>query len=85
MTGIPVFRYHPDPVATGSAQSSDAPCDICGAQSGYRYAGQSSANKPTTCVWTASLVVLRQGHSPDLMVRPSSPTSGGACRTRFPP
>lgn len=36
---LPVFRYHPDPVATGSAVSTEAACDLCGIQRGIRYAG----------------------------------------------
>jgi uncharacterized protein len=35
----PVFRYHPDPVATGSATSSDDPCDLCGRPAGFKYIG----------------------------------------------
>ena len=27
---LPTFRYHPDPVATGSVEASDAICGICG-------------------------------------------------------
>jgi uncharacterized protein CbrC (UPF0167 family) len=36
---IPVFRCHPDPFATGSAEASDAACDVCGEVTGYRYTG----------------------------------------------
>ncbi|MEU4604251.1 CbrC family protein [Kribbella sp. NPDC023972] len=30
MTTVPGFRYHPDPVGTGSAEASESPCDLCG-------------------------------------------------------
>jgi uncharacterized protein CbrC (UPF0167 family) len=36
---MPGFRYHPDPVATGSAEVSGAACDLCGKRSGFRYEG----------------------------------------------
>ena len=34
-----MFRYHPDPVATGSAVSTDAACSLCGTPRGIRYKG----------------------------------------------
>lgn len=39
MTAAPFFRYHPDPVATGSVEPSEALCDVCGALAGLRYSG----------------------------------------------
>lgn len=36
---LPVFRYHPDPVSTGSVIESDAECECCGKARGYIYAG----------------------------------------------
>ncbi|MDN7881225.1 CbrC family protein [Burkholderia aenigmatica] len=36
---LPAFRYHPDPLATGSVIRSDARCVCCGAARGYVYAG----------------------------------------------
>ncbi|MDN3023017.1 CbrC family protein [Streptomyces sp. S.PB5] len=39
MTTLPSFRYHPDPVATGSVVPSDAPCDCCGRSRGFAYDG----------------------------------------------
>ena len=67
MTRIPAFRYHPDPVATASARSSDAPCDICGARSGYRYAGpivgEQADNVCLDCI--ASGAAARTLASPD--------------------
>jgi uncharacterized protein CbrC (UPF0167 family) len=39
MSDRPEFRYHPDPVGTGSAIRSDDPCDLCQRPAGYRYQG----------------------------------------------
>lgn len=36
---LPVFRYHPDPVASGSVVPSSARCRRCGQSRGYIYAG----------------------------------------------
>jgi uncharacterized protein len=36
---LPTFRYHPDPVATGSFEPSTEPCPYCGRQLGYIYNG----------------------------------------------
>lgn len=36
---LPSFRYHPDPLATGSVVPSDALCDCCGRRCGFAYAG----------------------------------------------
>ena len=37
--GLPSFRYHPDPVATGSVVRSDAACVVCGEARGFVYDG----------------------------------------------
>src|SRR5262245_65284907 len=37
--GLPVFRYHPDPLKTGSIVASDATCRACNRSRGYVYAG----------------------------------------------
>jgi uncharacterized protein len=34
---LPVFRYHPDPIASGSVVESDAVCACCGKSRGYIY------------------------------------------------
>jgi uncharacterized protein len=34
---LPTFRYHPDPVATGSVKASDAECVCCGRARGAIY------------------------------------------------
>jgi uncharacterized protein CbrC (UPF0167 family) len=36
---LPPFKYHPDPVKTGSIQSSDALCKCCGLSRGFVYTG----------------------------------------------
>ena len=36
---LPVFKYHPDPVATGSVERSDAECKCCGQRRGFIYIG----------------------------------------------
>lgn len=36
---LPSFKYHPDPIATGSVEASAAPCRCCGRARGYLYVG----------------------------------------------
>jgi uncharacterized protein len=36
---LPTFRYHPDPVQSGSLVPSDAPCPVCGLDRGLSYVG----------------------------------------------
>ena len=36
---LPTFRYHPDPLATGSLVASEARCVCCGTARGYVYTG----------------------------------------------
>ena len=36
---LPTFRYHPDPIVTGSIEPSDERCVACGRARGYTYAG----------------------------------------------
>ena len=36
---LPSFRYHPDPIRSGSIVPSDATCKSCNAARGYVYAG----------------------------------------------
>jgi uncharacterized protein len=36
---LPVFRYHPDPIASGSIVASDAECLCCNQRRGFIYAG----------------------------------------------
>jgi uncharacterized protein CbrC (UPF0167 family) len=36
---LPQFKYHPDPLATGSVERSDATCVCCGQKRGFIYTG----------------------------------------------
>ena len=36
---LPLFQYHPDPIASGSIVASDAQCRGCGQQRGFIYTG----------------------------------------------
>ncbi|HEX3799649.1 MAG TPA: CbrC family protein [Verrucomicrobiae bacterium] len=36
---LPSFKYHPDPIATGSIRHSEAECKCCHQQRGYIYVG----------------------------------------------
>lgn len=36
---LPAFRYHPDPLSTGSIVESESACICCGESRGYIYAG----------------------------------------------
>ena len=38
-TGLPRFKYHPNPEATGSIVASQAVCECCGLIRGYVYRG----------------------------------------------
>jgi uncharacterized protein len=42
----PVFRYHPDPLATGSAVRSDYVCGVCGIRRETRYQGPIYGQQP---------------------------------------
>jgi len=51
---LPHFRYHPDPVATGSVVESDVVCAACERARGYVYDGPvygESADDPVICPW----------------------------------
>ena len=54
MPDLPIFRYHADPLATGSVEASNDPCDVCGLDRGFVYAGpvySAIADEPTICPW----------------------------------
>ncbi|USD19796.1 CbrC family protein [Microbulbifer variabilis] len=36
---LPEFKYHPDPIKTGSVVKSDTECECCGEVKGYIYTG----------------------------------------------
>ena len=50
---LPHFRYHPDPIATGSIEESDQPCACCGEVRGYLYVGPvfSEQEVGMVCPW----------------------------------
>ncbi len=45
MEALPVFHYHPDPVATGSVEASESPCLACNRIRGYIYVGPAYSEK----------------------------------------
>lgn len=53
---LPVFNYHPDPVATGSIKASDEVCGCCGKARGYSYQKRMYAVNPpeVICPWCIS-------------------------------
>jgi len=51
---LPTFRYHPDPIATGSIKASDVTCACCGQPRGYIYTGSvygPSELREKLCPW----------------------------------
>lgn len=50
---LPLFRYHPDPVGTGSIVQSDEVCERCGERRGFVYAGPiyTAAKVELLCPW----------------------------------
>jgi uncharacterized protein CbrC (UPF0167 family) len=51
---IPTFKYHPDPVATGSIEPSDVVCIACGQVRGFIYKGPVYAEEELAdviCPW----------------------------------
>ncbi|HEY4245270.1 MAG TPA: CbrC family protein [Lacunisphaera sp.] len=51
---LPIFKYHPDPIATKSVVASDAECLCCGKRRGYIYTGPVFAEEEladSICPW----------------------------------
>jgi uncharacterized protein len=51
---LPAFRYHPDPIKTGSIEASDETCICCKKPRGYMYAGPLYTEKDldnSVCPW----------------------------------
>jgi len=51
---LPKFRYHPDPIATGSVVKSDVVCERCGKARGFIYTGPVYAEEELVdciCPW----------------------------------
>lgn len=53
MEDLPQFRYHPDALATGEIEPSDATCQCCGRQRGYIYTGPAFSEQDVDrlCPW----------------------------------
>jgi len=57
MVKLPPFKYHPDPLATGSVLKSDKECRCCSKKTGYIYAGPVYAEEELAqafCPWCIS-------------------------------
>jgi uncharacterized protein CbrC (UPF0167 family) len=53
-TDLPIFKYHPDPLSTGSFEASTKTCRACGLSRGYIYKGQTYAQEEIIdafCPW----------------------------------
>jgi uncharacterized protein CbrC (UPF0167 family) len=51
---LPIFQYHPDPIATGSIIESSNECECCGQARGYIYTGPVYAEEEyidVICPW----------------------------------
>ena len=51
---VPAFRYHPDPVGTGSVRPGDETCEVCGRARGHVYVGPfygADSDEPVICPW----------------------------------
>jgi len=52
---LPVFRYHPDPIGTGSIAPSDKECRCCGRSRGYIYTlapyAEEDIEEESICPW----------------------------------
>jgi uncharacterized protein len=50
---LPQFKYHPDPLKTGSIVASDAVCEVCGQARGFLYGGPiyCESEPAAVCPW----------------------------------
>ena len=51
---LPHFRYHPDPIATGSVVASELTCEVCDQARGYVYDGPvygDTGDEGAICPW----------------------------------
>lgn len=50
---LPIFKYHPDPLGTGSIAPSDNPCECCGLTRGFLYTCNfySLGSESAFCPW----------------------------------
>ena len=70
MTSVPEFRYHPDPVATGSAEVSEDTCELCGERTGFRYKGPMYG----VLLKEICLGCIADGTAADRLAAPDGPT-----------
>lgn len=50
---LPKFKYHPDPIKTGTIKESKAKCEVCGKEVDYVYVGPfySTSDVEDICPW----------------------------------
>lgn len=78
---LPAFRYHPDPLATGSVIRSDARCVCCGDARGYVYAGPVYAvDEYENCL--CPRCIADDSAQPSLARTASAAANGTKCPTR---
>jgi len=89
---LPTFRYHPDPLETGSIGTGEAACQVCDAERGYLYAGpfySALVDEPSICPWCiadGSAAAALEGEFTDVGLEgpgdvPDEVLSELACRT----
>ncbi|WP_338087909.1 CbrC family protein [Nocardioides lijunqiniae] len=73
---MPVFRYHPDPLATGSVVVSDDECERCGHSRGFVYSGPiySSDEIESLCPWCISDGTASEAFSADFTTTDEAPS-----------
>ena len=72
-SGVAPFRYHPDPVESGSAERSEKPCELCGRVTGYRYTGPVYGPREPEVL---CLECIRDGSASDRMPESTSDLDG---------
>ena len=70
MPVLPDFRYHPDPVGTGSAVPSDEGCEVCDRPAGFKYAAGSIFGRQ---VEVLCLRCIANGTAAVRLARPDGP------------
>jgi len=65
---LPTFKYHPDPLATGAIEVSEARCECCGEARGYAYTSGTYGEKDLSvvCPWCISDGRLEREHDASL-------------------
>ena len=70
MPVMPTFRYHPDPVGTGSAAPSDEVCELCSRPAGFTYTGGSILGRQVDVL---CLRCIADGSAAVSLARPDGP------------